>query len=122
MCEIVVGIPWCWWVGPKDRGCSRQALKRAAWWQTRIYCRQGGQSRRRGSAQGRAEFIAEESIGRSIVRDLAQSKRQGKQSQGHGLMLISYELREGFPNLSYSRARGRGRRAWPGGKAEQNLV
>ena len=20
MCEIGVGIPWCWWVGPKDRG------------------------------------------------------------------------------------------------------
>ena len=46
MCEIVVGIPWCWWVGPKDRGCTGQTLKRAAWWQRRIYCREEEEEQR----------------------------------------------------------------------------
>ena len=28
MCEIGVGIPWCWWVGPKDRGALDKPSKR----------------------------------------------------------------------------------------------
>ena len=56
------------------------------------------------------------------MQNLAQTKRQGKQRQGQGLMLISYEFREGFQMFLFTAEQEAGKQRMAGAKAEQNLV
>ena len=94
MCEIVVGIPWCWWVGPKDRGCTGQTLKRAAWWQRRIYCREEEEEQRAEQNLPRSRAGGEVSRARGAMGGKMSRIYRGAEQGGEVSRLCSAEQGE----------------------------